>query len=152
MKPFDEYPNKGNIPLPIPKGTNCRRGYGLDFMRVTKQTHCAYCERIDFTSSYRAWLEMALDHVVPVSVCNEHKIPIGWRDSSSNRVLACAACNSFKNRYRPSFDFETPVSFEAFLVLRDRIFIQRKELIAQAHREDEAFFNKRPWEEDKRKT
>jgi hypothetical protein len=152
MKPFDDYPNNGKALLPVPRGTNCRRGYGLDFMRITKQTRCAYCDEVDFAATYRNWLDMALDHVVPVSVCKERDIPTNWRDSSSNRVLACAACNSFKNRYRPSFSFQTPDSFEAFLELRDRIFLERKTLIAQAHQEDRAFFDKRPWESDKRKT
>jgi hypothetical protein len=152
MKPFDDYPNNGKAPLPIPRGTNCRRGYGLDFMRITKQTRCAYCDEVDFTASYRAWLEMTLDHVVPVSVCKERGIPISWRDSSSNRVLACAACNSFRNRYRPSSFLQAPDSFQAFLEIRDSIFLERKTLIAKAHQEDRAFFGERPWESKKRKT
>ncbi len=152
MKPFDDYPYDGKSFLPIPRGTNCRRGYGLDFMRITKQTRCAFCERVDFTTSYGNWLEMTLDHVIPVSICKELGISSNWRDSSSNRVLACTACNGFKNRYRPSFSFDAPDSLETFFSLRDRIFLERKQLILQAHREDEAFFETHPWETENRKT
>src|SRR5688572_7847835 len=61
----------------------------------------------------------------------------------SNRALACAACNSFRNRY--PFNKVTPTSLEEFYVLRDEIFVERRQLILGAHQEELKFFESRPW-------
>src|SRR5688500_3252930 len=96
MMPFDSYPGQGKALLGRVGGANCRREYGLRFMKKTGQTACAYCG-LDFAASYENWLQMALDHVVPVSVCQSFSLPDEWTDDSTNKVLACAACNSFDN-------------------------------------------------------
>ena len=144
MEPFDQYPGGGRTLFGPVRGAICRRGYGLDFMRRTGQTACAYCG-LDFSSSYEAWLTMALDHVVPASVCNNNGFPSGWSEDGSNRVLACAACNGFRNRYRP-LEASCPTSLERFFDLRDQIFEERLRLIAESHALDRAFFESRPWE------
>lgn len=140
MIPFDEYPGAGREILGRVGGANCRHEYGLKFMRKTGQTRCAYC-RADFAGSYETWLTMALDHVVPTSVCKKLGIPDEWADDSANKVLACAACNSFHNRYTPAESPQTLLSIDEFFDFRDRVFAERKELIEESHRRERAFFD-----------
>lgn len=68
MLPFEVYPERGRALLGPIRGSNCRKGYGLKLMRVTGQTCCAYCG-ISLVEPYTNWLQMAVDHVVPRSVC-----------------------------------------------------------------------------------
>jgi hypothetical protein len=100
--PFSKYPHGGRHLLGPVKGGNCRRGYGLDFFRLTGIRACAYCGA-DLTSSYSAWLTMALDHAVPWRFGKELKVPEEWLDDFSNRLLACGACNGFANSTSPRF-------------------------------------------------
>ena len=99
--PFASYPSEGRALLGRVRGANCRHEYGLRHQRLTGQECCAYCA-LDFTSCYENWLMMALDHVVPASVCLGASVPIEWMDDHANRVLCCAACNGFKNRWKPT--------------------------------------------------
>lgn len=142
-QPFDSYPQGGRALLGVITGDNCRYGYGNDFMRLTGQTRCAYCGR-DLTATYEDWLDMALDHVAPRSVCFAWDVPAEWREDAANRALACAACNAFGNRY-PAAGFTPPATVEAFFDVRDRIFEERKILIAERHVVERAFFESRPW-------
>jgi len=145
MLPFDNYPAFGRQLLGRAPGANCRREYGLAFMRRTGQTRCAYCG-VDFSSTYETWLTMALDHVVPASVCKALQVPDDWREDCANRALACAACNGFRNRYAPTFDVVLPLTLDTFFDLRDRIFAERKDLITASHVAERTFFDDRPWE------
>lgn len=144
MRPFDEYPGSGRELIGRVSGANCRHEYGLQFMRNTGQTTCAYCGA-DFAGSYETWLTMALDHVVPTSVCRKLGIPDEWADDCANKVLACAACNSFGNRYVPTDSPPKPIGLDDFLALRDRVFAERKEIIGRRHQSERAFFDRRPW-------
>jgi 5-methylcytosine-specific restriction endonuclease McrA len=148
MRPFNEYPGKGRKLLGRVSGGNCHHEYGLKFMRRTGQRKCAYCG-VDFTSSYEVWLTMALDHVVPVSVCASLGIPVDWREDISNRVLSCAACNGFRNRYTVPEAVPKPRTLDEFYDLRDRIFAERKKLITESHRAERRFFESKPWETEK---
>ena len=145
MIPFDEYPDGGRVLLGQVKGANCRHEYGLQFMQKTSQTKCAYCGA-DFAESYDIWLTMTLDHVVPVSVCAAFGILAEWQEDITNKVLACAACNSFRNRYKPPADVECPKTLGAFYDLRDRIFTERKKAIQERHESEKAFFNRLKYE------
>jgi 5-methylcytosine-specific restriction endonuclease McrA len=122
--PFASYPDQGRKLKGRLSGGNCRHEYGLKFMKVTGQTKCAYCG-LDIAGVYENWLNMALDHVVPVSVCQELRIPGEWCNDLSNLVLSCAACNGFGNRYRKD-NALSPKTVEEFYVLRDTIFVERK--------------------------
>jgi hypothetical protein len=146
MLPFDDYPGKGRQLLGPVHGANCRREYGLAFMRKARQTTCAYCGQ-DLVATYQSWLTMALDHVVPVSVCISLGIPAEWREDCSNKVLCCAACNGFANRYKPTIDPGAPASLDTFYALRDHIFAERKQLIAERHESEREFFELRRWEQ-----
>ena len=142
--PFSNYPNQGRALLAKVKGSNCRHEYRLQFMRKTEQTKCAYCD-LDFGASYHNWLQMALDHVVPTKTGLERCIPIVWLDDISNKVLACSACNGFRNCYRLSDEETCPTTLDRFYDLRDRVFLARKALILESHAREKAFFESKPW-------
>jgi 5-methylcytosine-specific restriction endonuclease McrA len=140
MYPFDAYPHGGMQLLGKVVGSNCRHSYGLKFMQITGQTKCAYCG-LDFTSSYENWLQMALDHVVPKSVCQSFGLSLEWTEDCANKALACSSCNSFYNRYKPPSDTACPKSLKEFFSLRDKIFGERKGPVQQKHFEERMFFN-----------
>jgi hypothetical protein len=142
--PFAAYPGGGRSLLGVPRGDVCRRGYGLDFIRRTGQRACAYCS-LNFTLEFEHWL-VVVDHVVPTSVCKELGIPVAWREDCANKVVACSACNGYRNRYRPSVPPVPPQTLEEFLDLRDRIFAERREPILTARAEEAGFFASRPWD------
>jgi hypothetical protein len=145
MVPFDSYPSAGRALFKVrAKGSNCRWEYGLQLMKLTGQKTCAYCD-VDFTTAYAVWLTMALDHVVPSSVCKANNIPEDWAWDYSNTVLACGACNGFCNRYKPSIPVGESLTLEGFYDLRDRIFEERKQKIKARHLEERAFFERNPW-------
>src|SRR5947209_8765967 len=99
MEPFDSYPGKGKEKLGHTRGSNSRRGYGLKFMRKTGQTRCAYCD-LNLVASFDTWLQIALDHVVPKNACTTLSLDRDWTEDCINKVLACAACNGFVNRFK----------------------------------------------------
>jgi DNA-directed RNA polymerase subunit N (RpoN/RPB10) len=134
--PFSSYP-KEELRKCIWIGGSGRE-YGLRFIQKTKSSCCAYCGR-PITQDYFSWLTMVIDHAVPVSVCKALGIPMEFCRSLANMVLACAACNGFDNRYKPSSKRQVS-TFEEFLKLRDEVFIERKERIQKKHREQEEFF------------
>jgi len=143
---FVSYPSEGRALIARVKGNGgCRCGYGLRHQQYTGQTCCAYCG-LDFTSRYENWLMMALDHVVPASVCLEASIPIEWMDDHANRVLCCSACNGFKNRWQPAEPLVCPTSLEGFFDLRDSIFVIRREHILQSQADARAFFERKLWD------
>lgn len=141
--PFIRYPRHGRVLLGCVRGSNCRHEYGLEFIRLTKETQCAYCG-LDLLSKYEHWLNMSLDHVVPHNICQAWGVPREWSEDYSNRVLCCRSCNDFGNRYVPQ-GFERPETLEQFYDLRDLIFVQRKRLIMKRHAEERKFFDSAPW-------
>jgi hypothetical protein len=149
MMPFDAYPAKGKVLLARVTGSNCRHGYGKKFMQVTGQTTCAYCG-LDLVASFEAFLQMALDHVVPKSVCKSLTLPDKWAEDCINKVLACLACNGFDNRFTLQEFCACPPTLEAFCELRDRIFAERKARIAACREKEKEFFNRRLWEQRSR--
>lgn len=142
MLPFDNYPGSGREQMGLKKDNGgARRGYGHDLMRRTSQTQCAYCG-VDFCESFEKWLLLAVDHVVPKSVCVLLGVRDDWMDDLANQVLACSACNGFGNRYTAPDYAKCPTSFEEFCNLRDRIFIDRKRGILKRLAGDRDFFDK----------
>ncbi len=137
--PFSTYPNKEDeLRKSIWTGSNCRHEYGLKFIQETHQTCCAYCGK-PLTESYHAWVTMVIDHVVPVSVCRSLNIQMEFCRSLANMVLACATCNGFDNRYKLTSERKVS-TFQEFLVLRDEIFIARRERIQNKHKKEHEFF------------
>jgi hypothetical protein len=146
MIPFDAYPGEAKVLLGRVVGSNCRHGYGMTFMQVTGQTTCAYCG-LDLVASFEAFLQMALDHVVPKSVCKGLTLPDEWAEDCINKVLACAACNGFDNRFAQQPGCACPPTLEAFCELRDRIFAERKARVAACRDKEREFYKRRPWEQ-----
>ena len=144
VKPFAYYPGEGRALLGSVGNGTCRHHYGLRFMRITEQTTCAYCG-LDFAANYRNWLQMALDHVVPTRTGTAKGISHEWLNDTSNKVLACAACNTFQNRYQLPNDEPRPQSLEEFYQLRDHVFLARKAKVEQSHLQERAFFDKHSW-------
>lgn len=142
MNPFDQYPAGGRQLLGKSKGSNCRHEYGLEFMRLTGQHCCAYCER-DLTVGFETWVTMALDHVVPVSVCKAAGIAEQFCEDLANTVLACGACNGLDNRFQPSVTVDP---HRSIFDLRDAIFAERKARIKVRREQEEQFFRTKPWE------
>lgn len=141
--PFDAYPGGGRQPLGPWKGSNAKHDYGLKLMRLTGQTRCAYCDA-DFAVAYETWLTLVVDHVVPLSVCRRIGIPGKLYWDLSNAALACAACNGFCNRYSPAFAIEAVDTPDAFYDLRDKIFIERRKLIAERHESGAKVLRRKP--------
>jgi hypothetical protein len=147
MNPFDGFPGADRELLGGPgPWDNCRHGYGLDLQRKTGQRSCASCG-LDFTGSYEHWLLMAVDHVVPTSVGTGLGIPIAYLGDCINLVLACSGCNGFANRYKPAL-VTTPDEWtlEVFIELRDRVFSERRGVVASRRASERAFFEARPWQ------
>ncbi len=138
---FNSYPAlESELLQPAWKGSNCRHEYGWDHIRLTKQDRCAYCEKVYFLKELKDWFTMALDHVIPVSVCKSLEIDMTWCRSTANAVLACSTCNTLCNRYVPLTLPQKPESFQEFLKLRNAIFLERKRLIQDAQSREEKVF------------
>jgi hypothetical protein len=149
--PFDTYPRGGREPIGRRPGSNTRHHDAPEFMKLTGVTSCAYCG-LDFTASFDNWLSMTFDHVVPQSVCKNLGIVIGLVQDYSNHVLACAACNGYCNRYKPEESCAAPLTPTEFYNLRDKIFLERRNLILPAREAEKKFFDAKPWESEDRKT
>jgi len=157
MNPFSNYPDEDGWkrarhfvdPRTAKKvafsNGGCRHGYGLKLMMLTGQTACAYCEE-SLVDEYRHWVLMAVDHVVPTKQANKLGVRKEWVEDYRNTVLACSACNGFRNRWSLPKDIRKPTSFEAFLELRDRAFQERKRIAQEAHKDEQAFYDSRPWQ------
>jgi hypothetical protein len=145
MKPFDDYPEGGYTILPKLKGGNARREY-RHWLVERDQMPCAYCGA-SLVDSYRHWLLLTVDHVIPVSGKDRkegHRLGIckRWQDSYSNIVLACSGCNGFRNRYKVSWQ-ERKESWEEseFFELRDKVFREKAALIEEARNCEVRFYN-----------
>jgi 5-methylcytosine-specific restriction endonuclease McrA len=125
LLPFASYPGGGRrLTGKFLTNGPSRTFAGLNLMKFTRQTRCAYC-RLDFLQ-YANWLIMCVDHVVPSGYIKENGINTEWEHDYANLVLACAPCNGFDNRYKPRFPpqpLETP---EQFLSFRDQVFVERR--------------------------
>jgi hypothetical protein len=143
LLPFASYPARGRKLLGRPRADNCRHGYGLELLRLTGRTQCAYCDT-NLVDTYEHWLTLSTDHVVPVRLCKDLGIPEDWQEDRSNRVICCLACNTFRNRYTPA-NPALPTTLEQFYKLRDRFFCERKKCILESRQTEQEFFKTKPW-------
>jgi hypothetical protein len=148
VQPFASYPGRGRELLGRPRDWSvCRYGYGLELQRRTGQGICAYC-RVSLVDDYYRWLLMGVDHVVPKGQAIQLGISVLLYDDLINLVLCCSGCNGFGNRYRVPSEFIDPVgdwTLDRFLSLRDRVFEDRFQRIAERRTRERAFFESRPW-------
>lgn len=132
MMPFDKYPNNGRLPLGNPPNVNggARRDYGPTTFRMCGFV-CVYCGQ-DLQSRYESWLSISVDHVVP-------KRPMwsqqgqGWIEDTFNRVTCCRACNEFLQQ---DDDWLEPETVDAFVSLRDKIFVDKRAKAIDRHAEE----------------
>src|SRR6266571_3126998 len=80
MEPFDSYPHGGREPFGRFQRFHqhgCRRGSGLKFQRLTKQTNCAYCG-VSLVETFENWLMLSIDHVIPEALGRSISVPSKW--------------------------------------------------------------------------
>ena len=144
MMPFDAYLHRGRRPIGRLTGDNCRHEYGLKLQKLIGLNKCAYCS-LSLVDTYDHWLMMTIDHVVPIYAGGELGIAPDWLEDYWNTVLCCAACKSFGDLLPLETEVSGPESFEEFLALRDRIFVEAQCAILLSHEHELAFFDSRPW-------
>lgn len=147
MNVFDRYPLDGRALLGRPKDLTgaCRSGYGLGLQRLTGESSCAYCG-VSLVDDYHHWILMSIDHVVPRGEAARVGIDAHLYEDAINLVLCCSGCNGFGNRYRCLVESQPAWTLEEFLELRNRIFEDRFQRIAQRRAAEIAFFESKPWE------
>lgn len=132
MLPFDEYPGNGRQLLGKPSSGDgtCRHGYGPPIFELSGTT-CVYCGR-DLKSSYESWLDISVDHVIPLSVSADwSRQRNDWIWDKANMVTCCRACNEFFNRHKVNDPLPRDIS--EFFDLRDRVFREKQERARQRH-------------------
>ena len=116
-------------PIPWSKGSS-RTGYGVPvFERIGYS--CLYCER-DMKATYEDWLDLSVDNIVPYNLIEK------WIDDLSNAATCCRHCNEFLARFK--LDSSAPKSLKEFFDLRDKVYLQKKELALSRHEEERAWF------------
>jgi hypothetical protein len=130
-RPFSEYTGEGNVLLGMPAAGDgtARLGYGRPVFAECG-FRCAYCG-FDMDASYRAWLNLSVDHVAPAHL-TKLGWPAEWVLDGINLVTCCRACNEFLNGYRV-LEAIPPTTLEQFVELRDRIFDEKKERAIRRH-------------------
>jgi hypothetical protein len=134
--PFPSYPQGGRLLLGKPRWGNgtARRSYGVKALEWCGY-RCAYCG-LDM-STFEGWLQLSIDHVIPQQMQGAG-YPAEWVLDAINVVAACMACNGYFNR-DPVVD-AVPATLEAFCVIRDRVFLERKERILTRRDVERAWF------------
>lgn len=147
MEPFASYPGNGRQPLGRPRDTTgaCRSGYGLGLQLLTGQTACAYFG-LSLVDTYEHWLLMSVDHVVPRGEARRLGIAATQYEDAINLVLCCAGCNGFGNRYRCEAIPRPNWIIDEFVALRDHVFADRYQRVANRRAQETALFASRPWE------
>ena len=139
--PFDSYRFSGLQLLGRPRAGDgtCRYGYGPPVFAECG-TDCVYCGR-DLGSTYEAWLDVSVDHVIPRETVKRLDWPAEWVEDIANLVTSCRACNEFLNGYRV-LD-EAPVTLDEFLAHRDRHFIAKRDRVLETHGRERARYEQR---------
>lgn len=139
--PFARYEGGGRAPLGIPPqgdGT-ARHGYGPPVFAQCGYA-CVYCG-LDMRESFESWLQLSVDHVIPRQM-RDRGYETAWIEDISNLVTCCRACNDFGNRF--VVNAPSPTTHEAFLDLRDRVFLERRAAIAAKRMQERAIYKKAP--------
>lgn len=138
--PFSQYKESGRALLGKARSGDgtCRHGYGLDVFEQCG-TACVYCDR-ELGEPYEIWLDISVDHVIPVETIKGLDYPREWVDDLANLVTCCRACNEFLNNY--SVNDDVPTTVEEFFDLRDQHYMKKRELARERHRRE------REWHRD----
>lgn len=141
MKPFEEYPMAGRKLLgPLDCIDNLSHGYRLDLQRRTGQTHCAYCGA-DLMPKNHDMLNICIDRIISGAQAAEIGVPAEFACDAINAVLCCSDCYRLRSEYNaidePQIRRHT-LCLDDFILLRDRVFTNRKRLIAERKAREEA--------------
>lgn len=134
--PFEAYPGGGRQLLGIPRwgdGT-ARRSYGRQVHELCG-FRCAYCD-LDL-GTFEGWLQLSIDHFVAQQMV-KIGYPKEWVLDTINVVACCMACNGLFNR-DPAVG-EIPATLEAFLAVRDALFVARRSRIRERRDQERAWF------------
>ena len=117
-----------------------RGGYGRPIFK-RDGFRCRYCG-FDLGGTYRGWLQLSVDHVVPAQTKTRQQdpFPAEYVDDAANLVTCCRSCNDLGNRW--TVNDRAPTSELAFLDVRDRVFLQRRARLALRQREAEAQYRR----------
>jgi hypothetical protein len=133
--PFSRYDDGGRRLLEKPRARDgtCRHGYGPDVFRQCGTT-CVYCGR-ELSEPYTSWLDISVDHVVPVETIKRLGYPSEWVDDLINLVTCCRACNEFLNGHRVLA--AVPATLDEFLDIRDRVFVEKRRHALKCHQREQ---------------
>ena len=134
--PFAAYPGGGRELLGIPRwgdGT-ARRSYGRQVHELC-DFRCAYCD-LDL-GTFEGWLQLSIDHVVPQQMVKTG-YPKEWIHDTVNVVACCMACNGLFNRDLAVG--ELPGTLDAFLAIRDALFVARRSRIRERRQLERSWF------------
>jgi HNH endonuclease len=120
---------------PPPEGDgSSRRGYGPSVFKECG-TDCVYCG-LPMGESYRSWLQISVDHVVPLRMSSSG-YPFEWLTDITNCVTACRACNDYLQDHIPD---PPPASLESFFDLRDEVFMRKLASARKRHEVERRWF------------
>jgi hypothetical protein len=138
MLPFNRYDGGGRRLLGRPRWGNgsSRRGYGLPVFEQCGHV-CAYCG-YDMRTTYEAWLNLSIDHVIPAGDSRRLGLPVEWYEDVTNLVTCCRACNEFLNGYR--LTDPAPVTVEEFFDLRDATFARKLDWVQKRHETERGWY------------
>jgi len=122
---------------PVTGDGTARHGYGVPVFEQCGYA-CVYCG-LDMLTTYEAWLQLSVDHVVPRQMIAAG-YPKLWIEDMANLVTCCRSCNEFGNHFR--LDDAVPASPAGFFDLRDRVFVQRRARLALAHARERRAYEK----------
>jgi hypothetical protein len=129
--PFRKYVGGGRRLLGGLRYGSCRYDYGPPVFEQCG-TACVYCSQ-ELGDSYERWLNLSVDHVVPVGTPWKGEAA-GWIEDVINCVTACRACNEFLNGYRCKI--LRPKTLAGFIAIRDRVFHEKFRLAGGRHAEE----------------
>lgn len=139
--PFARYEGAGCHLLGIPpqRDGTARHGYGPPVFAQCGYA-CVYCG-LDMRASFERWLQLSVDHVVPRQM-KDRGYEASWVEDITNLVTCCRACNDFGNRF--VVNDPPPITHEAFLDLRDRVFRERRAATIAKRMQERAIYEKPP--------
>jgi hypothetical protein len=144
VEPFDSYPQGGQKLLGPPRrGAAVARGansYGHPIGDLCGWK-CAYCDA-DLATTYEAWLNLSVDHVVPRSTGKLLGLPDEWIEDTTNHVACCRTCNEFLNGYRGPGLASEAMTLDGFYRLRDAAFAAKLTLALERHQRERTWYDK----------
>jgi len=90
-------------------------------------------------SSYEAWLDLSVDHVVPRNVVKRLGYPIEWVEDLVNLRTCCRACNEFLNQFKVAD--AVPTDLGSFVALVAATLEAKREWVMRRHVSERAWYD-----------